>query len=234
MSELLTKSPDSTTLSQVVRRALTALVPAEARLFARRFAELESGARRVFLRQTIRRLARRRRRADSRAIAGHQHVLFVCHGNILRSPFAAALLRRELGACSPNYIIASAGLHARSERPADPRGVVAAQSLGIDLKAHRAALLTEELVDAADVLVVMDFENEAECIASFPQAERKLWFLGAFDPGPARNRIEIPDPYTLDEAAVARCYHDVARCVGGLRAALLVGSRPQPVRHLQV
>jgi protein-tyrosine-phosphatase len=223
MSELVTSSSDANTAAQVVRSALTALVPREARLFARRLSQLAPGARRVFLRQTIRRLARRRRPVDSRAIAGYRHVIFVCHGNILRSPFAAALLRRELGASGPNYTIGSAGLHAQSERPADPRGVVAAQSLGIDLHAHRAALLTKELVDAADVLLVMDFENEAECITSFPQAERKLWFLGAFDSLPARNRIEIPDPYTLDEMAVARCYQHVARCVGGLQAALRVG-----------
>ncbi|HEY2379362.1 MAG TPA: hypothetical protein VGH98_25500 [Gemmatimonadaceae bacterium] len=211
--------------ARAVRRALSSLVPERTRRFARRCAELDSRARRVFLRQTIRRLARRERRANSGPAAGYHHVVFVCHGNILRSAFAAALLARELHASHPEVVIGSGGLHARSGRSADPRGIAAAQSLGIDLRAHLATPLTAELVRAADVIVVMDFENEAECIARFPEAEAKLRFLGAFDSSRPRDSLEIPDPYTLDAAAVAHCYEDVALCISGLRAALLEGSR---------
>lgn len=225
MSNFATDVAAVTTPARSVRHALAALLPGRARRFARRCVELDARARRVFVRQTIRRLARREYPAYSRHGGSYHHVVFVCHGNILRSPFAAALLARELNANYPDVVIGSAGLHARSGRPADPRGIVAAQSADIDLRSHRAAPLTAELVRAADLLVVMDFANEAECIAWFPDAEGKVRLLGAFDATGSRDSIEIPDPYTLDGAAVAHCYENVARCISGLRSALVEGPR---------
>jgi len=225
MSNCATQNETSPGPARVVRGRLANLLPAHTRLFLRRCAELDARARRVFVLRTIRRLAGRDRAAGR--VAGYHHVVFVCHGNILRSAFAAALLMRELQAKLCDFIIESAGLHARPERPADPRGVVAAESMGIDLRPHSAAPLTAELVRSADLLVIMDFENEAECIARFPEAATKLRFLGAFDRSGPRATIEVPDPYTLDDAAVAQCYDDVARCVLGLQAELLDEAIPE-------
>src|SRR5688572_16174906 len=59
--------------------------------------------------------------------AGVRFVLFVCHGNIIRSPMAAALLRKYLPEGDhPTVCIASAGLHANPEGRADPRALVVA------------------------------------------------------------------------------------------------------------
>ena len=199
--------------------AFAFLIPSGARRFIRRYIDLDARARRVFLRQTIRRLARRQPTAAARPTTPCRHIVFVCHGNILRSAFAAALLRRELDA-DEELVVSSAGLHAHVAQPADPRGVEAAQSFDVDLRPHRAEPLTVELVCAADMLVVMDFANEAECTAWFPEAATKLRLLGSFDSRQGRRSAEIQDPYTLDDAGVSRCYDDVARCIEGLHAAL--------------
>jgi protein-tyrosine-phosphatase len=203
-----------------LRHALASFVPESARRFCRHCADLDAGARREFVRQSIRRLLQRESSADVSYAEGSQHIVFICHGNILRSPFAAALLELRLRGSNPEIVIQSAGLHARPGRPADTRGVAAAKLLGVDLQSHRAAPLTAELVRAADLLVVMDFLNQAECIARFPEAKGKLRLLGAFDATRPSGSVEIPDPYSLDAEAVARCYEHVARCISGLQSAL--------------
>src|SRR5690349_14073631 len=99
------------------------LIPSRARRFIRRYIDLDPRARRVFLRQTIRRLARRQPIAAAGPTARSRHIVFVCHGNILQSAFAAALLRRELDA-DEALVVSSAGLHAQVSQPADRKSVV--------------------------------------------------------------------------------------------------------------
>src|SRR3989442_12759849 len=80
-------------------------------------------------------------------------ILFVCHGNICRSPLAAALLRRALS--QKKVGVASAGFMGPG-RPAPPEAVAAAAHYGVDLSAHRSQLLTADRARGADLIVVMD------------------------------------------------------------------------------
>jgi protein-tyrosine-phosphatase len=219
MSNFSTDIAFTSAPADATRPALAFLIPSGARRFIRRYIDLDARARRVFLRRTIRRLARRQATVAAGPTARCGHIVFVCHGNILRSAFAAALLIRKLQA-DQKLVVSSAGLHAQVAQPADPRGVDAARFFDVDLRPHRAAPLTAELVRAADMLIVMDFANEAECTAWFPEAATKLRLLGSFDSLPGRRSVEIQDPYTLDGVGVRRCYDEVARCIDGLRAVL--------------
>lgn len=90
-------------------------------------------------------------------------VLFVCQGNILRSPMAAALFRRELAAHGRSgEVVESAGFHPPAGRPADPRGRRLAPEFGVSLEEHSSQLLSSHLVDRTELIVVMDRENEAD------------------------------------------------------------------------
>ena len=129
-------------------------------------------------------------------------VLFVCHGNIIRSALADQLMQhhaKALGVVCDRVI--SAGLDARPGRQADPRAIAAAELLGVDLRGHRAQPLTHELTEDAAVIYVMDRLNEARLLARFPGAARKLRRLGAL--AIADGDDTIADPYVLDAAAVA-------------------------------
>ena len=108
-----------------------------------------------------------------------QSVLFVCRGNILRSPMAAALYRRELASNGRgDEDVFSAGLIPPGGRPADPRGRRLAPSFGVSLEDHSSQVVTEDLVARADLIVAMDRDNEARLVARFPNAGRKLVLLG--------------------------------------------------------
>jgi protein-tyrosine-phosphatase len=144
----------------------------------------------------------------------------ICHGNILRSAYAEALLKSSgISALVPGLRVASAGLHANPGRPADPRGVAVALEQGLDLSGHRASMLDAALVAAADLLLVMDHVNAAELVSRYPQSAQKVVLLGSFDPVNAGDPA-IPDPYTGDLDAVRESYRRVSAAVAGLMAVL--------------
>ncbi len=122
-------------------------------------------------------------------------VVFVCRGNIIRSPMAAALLRRDLSENGRTTIaVHSAGLRAELGRGADSRAVEAARHFGISLEDHCARPLTPELARDADLIVVMDALNEAELLGRYPAATDRVLMLG------------VVDPYDGDGTDIRRCY----------------------------
>src|SRR5262249_30226674 len=116
--------------------------------------------------------------------------LFVCYGNIMRSPMCEALMRRAVLGHPESFNINSAGLNAVPGRRPHPWAVTAAAELGIRLEPHRARALTNEMVDNADLIFVMDFQNRVDILSRFPRAMEKLALLGAFR-GPEYADIEI-------------------------------------------
>ena len=141
-------------------------------------------------------------------------VLFVCSGNIMRSPFAAEMSRVLL---SPDQemTIRSAGTTAGHDRPADPRALAAAARYGFSLEEHRSQLISAELVDGSDLICVMDHRNEAELVARFPHAAAKTILLGGVDRRTGE-RADIPDPYALDDSGVTLVYDRLAAAVDAL------------------
>jgi protein-tyrosine-phosphatase len=124
-------------------------------------------------------------------------VLFVCFGNIIRSALAEVLARRAAGAACVDLDAASAGLTAIDGRPADTRAIAVAAELGVSLDAHRARSLTDDAVDRADFIFVMDLmdhSNEAQLVSRYPAAARRVHLLQGAG-------LELVDPYagTIDD-----------------------------------
>ena len=80
-------------------------------------------------------------------------ILVVCVGNICRSPAAEAKLRQLAPA---SVQIASAGIQALVDHPADPQAQEEARKDGLDLSAHRARQLTDAMCQAHDLILVME------------------------------------------------------------------------------
>jgi len=184
---------------------------------------------RMYTRLLLRRVLRLRRDRERKPAPDVRSVLFVCHGNILRSPMAAVLFARDLAAHLRDRIsVRSAGLHAVPGRQADARGREVAAELGISLEAHRTRLLTAELVESSDAIFVMDYLNEAKLLARFPHAELKVFLLGAFgDPRDAS--LVIPDPYTGSLSDVRQCYETLSHRVHALQEQFGWAPRSAPL-----
>jgi protein-tyrosine phosphatase len=148
-------------------------------------------------------------------------VVFVCHGNIMRSPVSEAMLRHQLEKHGiRNIKIVSAGMHAIDGRSADPRAQVVAPEFGVSLNAHRAQLLTQELIDSCDLAIVMDIQNAAEFLMRFPQAGKKLFMLRQFSEQNRAAGRDIPDPYPGDENYMRQCCGMLQECIEGLTVQL--------------
>ena len=79
--------------------------------------------------------------------------LFLCHGNVCRSPYGEARLR-SLGGNQEGFEVGSAGLMGPGRSPPETGQRVAAQR-GLDLSLHRSRLVDSEMVAWADLVVVI-------------------------------------------------------------------------------
>jgi protein-tyrosine phosphatase len=127
-------------------------------------------------------------------------ILFVCMGNICRSPTAEGVMRALLRAegLEQDVEIESAGTggwHAGSAP--DERAVAAARSRDIVVEGE-ARQVTAEDFERFDLLLAMDRDNERELLARAPdeQARAKVRLLREFDPASvAAGDLDVPDPY---------------------------------------
>lgn len=163
-----------------------------------------------------------RRRAARQALKDRapRSILVVCHGNVCRSPFAAALLRQALGALGVR--VESAGFVA-PKRSAPPEAVAAAARRGVDLSDHRSRLLTPDLARWAELIVVMDPVQQREVRERFGRAWSDLVVLGDLDPAPLRGgggARTIRDPIGQGREVFEASYARIERCVGELAKVL--------------
>lgn len=160
---------------------------------------------------------RRRKALDGlRGRARPTTVLVLCHGNICRSPIAAALLRRELAPLG--IAVQSAGLIGLN-RPAPAEAVTAAQRHSIDLSTHRSRLVTADLARVADLIVVMDMTQRRLVCERFGRRPADVVVLGDLDPTPVETRT-ISDPVDKSQEVFDRVYERINRCVGELVSVL--------------
>lgn len=160
-----------------------------------------------------------RRRAALAALAARpplRSVLVVCNGNIFRSPFAAAVLRRALG--RNGVAVDSAGFIGPG-RPSPADAVAAASRRGIDLRGHRSQLLMPDLVRGADVILVMDATQRRSICERFGAPARDVLLLGDFDPAPIESRA-IEDPVEQGPDVCEAVYGRIEDCIGTLARAL--------------
>lgn len=124
-------------------------------------------------------------------------VLFVCLGNICRSPtahgvFAAQVARAGLGA---RLAVDSAGTAAwHTGKAPDPRTIAAAQQRGIDLSALRARPVSAADFAVFDVILAMDSDNLA-ILQTLRPAEYRGHLGLLLDFAPQTGLRDVPDPY---------------------------------------
>jgi protein-tyrosine phosphatase len=108
-------------------------------------------------------------------------VLFVCTGNICRSPTAEALARRELARYPGAPIqVSSAGSHALEGNPAASRSMLAAATRGASLERHFARELTRRRVRAADLILCMAAEHRPYVLSYDRAAADRTFLLATF------------------------------------------------------
>ena len=124
-------------------------------------------------------------------------VLFVCMGNICRSPTAEGVFTQLVHSegLTDRFLIDSAGTHAyHVNKPPDQRAQNAARARGIDISGLRARQVDHSDFNEFDYLLVMDRENYDTLKYVCPKSQlQKLSLL--LDYAPDQPIREVPDPY---------------------------------------
>ena len=143
-------------------------------------------------------------------------VLFVCMGNICRSPTAEAVLRRLLQLEAPELAVTidSAATHDyHVGRPPDPRSQTAARRRGFDLAALRARQLEPRDFEIFDYVLCMDEQNRRDALAISPKAASARL---ALEFAPEQELREVPDPYYGGPAGFEQVLDLLEACARGL------------------
>jgi protein-tyrosine-phosphatase len=150
-----------------------------------------------------------------------RNILFVCTGNTCRSPLAAGFLKKLLERNSLCEMeIGSAGLTALPGSPASFHAIRVAVEGSVSLEEHQARLVTPELIDKADLIVVMEPKHRQQLIDLYPRASGRILLLRHFARYGSRER-GIHDPYGLNLEAYRFCFEDIKECVQSLHEWLL-------------
>jgi protein-tyrosine phosphatase len=158
------------------------------------------------------------------------HILFVCTGNVCRSPTAERL---AVAHCARSEIrnlgTSSAGTHALTGHPVEPRAARVLQQLGGDPLHFAARQLTPRIAAGADLVLTMTRAHRDDVLRLAPQQLHKTFTLreasrlalecnarsvadlGALRPQlPAHERSDIPDPIGQDDAFFAMVAEQIA------------------------
>ena len=116
-------------------------------------------------------------------------ILFVCTGNICRSPMAEGLFRHAV-ARRGDYRVVSAGIGAIDGQPPSLHAIRAMKELGLDISQQRSRMLTANLVREADLIFGMTHNHVDSVLLLYPFAAEKTFLLREFD--------ETLDPFEKD------------------------------------
>ena len=130
----------------------------------------------------------------------------VCEGNIRRSPMAAALWRERFR--DQAMLVQSAGLHALTGVGIDPGAEAVLAEHGLTAKPHIARQATTALIDAADMVLVMNCAQALAVQALSPRAAGRTFLLGKWCDG-----VEIQDPRRRTGAEFASAYRLIKKAV---------------------
>ena len=148
-----------------------------------------------------------------------QSVLFVCKGNICRSPLAEVYFQSLVEKEGRQMTVRSAGLETTTGKPAHAKAKAVALEHRLSLDEHATTEVHKELLDQSDLIVVMEIVQKDRMHRLYPNTKGKVVLLGRFDPAES---LEIADPYSGTSEDFHSCFQQMSRCCDVLAAKLSV------------
>ena len=144
-------------------------------------------------------------------------VLFVCTGNICRSPIAEGLFRRLLGN-RKDIEVASAGVHAVRGQPPSLYAVEVCEEDGVDIRNLRSQPLTAALVHQATHIFAMTGAHVETIHMLFPHGAEKTFLLREFEEPGATVWRDVPDPIGLGRDVYEVCARTIKNALPSVLA----------------
>ena len=129
-----------------------------------------------------------------------RRLVFVCSGNICRSPYA------EQRAALAGFPTISVALRGEADRPADPVARSAARVAGLDLEGHRSAMIVDTELRTGDLLIAMEPWQARDLLDGYTAEGVQVTLLGLWS---KPRRPHLHDPFTLSESYFRSCFRAI-------------------------
>jgi glycine hydroxymethyltransferase len=140
-----------------------------------------------------------------------KNVLFICTGNICRSPMAEGLLR-QMAEGKVELEVSSAGLGAGRGQPPSAHAIEVLKKEGVDISGIRSQPVSAELLERADYIFTMTRDHLDMLLLLFPEMEAKARLL-RFDDAAKGGRADVTDPIGGSRDTYERCKSDIKRAL---------------------
>jgi glycine hydroxymethyltransferase len=142
-------------------------------------------------------------------------ILFICTGNVCRSPMAEALFRHAVRGRG-EFRVVSAGIGAIDGQPPTPHSVRAMRELGVDISGQRSRMLTVELVRSADIILGMTHGHVDTVALLYPPVAEKTFLLREFDETLEPYEKDISDPIGSPYDIYVECRDQIEQGIASL------------------
>ncbi len=137
-------------------------------------------------------------------------ILFVCTGNICRSPMGEGLLKDLIKKEGIQQIsISSAGTRGLEGEGAASSAVKVCKERGIDISAHVAKKITKEMIQENDLILTMEIDHWQKVVALVPEAQDKVRLLSRYKEKGKELSEEVPDPYGRRKRDYINCFEQM-------------------------
>lgn len=142
-----------------------------------------------------------------------KRVLFVCTGNICRSPMAEGLFRAMARERGLEVEVFSGGIGAFGGQPPSTHALSAMKKQGISIEHLRSKPVTQDLVQKVDLILVMTYGHLDTMLMLYPGAADKTFLLREFEPDLAPDEREISDPFGQSQEVYIHCCKQIRQAL---------------------
>lgn len=143
-------------------------------------------------------------------------ILFICKGNICRSPFAERISQKYLNV-SNEYKINSAGIIVEDSKHSPTETIIAAKYFNVDLQDHVSKQINYSMIESNDLIVTMETWQFIYLRKLFLEYNNKIFLLPLFDINNKKLfgnyfRYNIKDPFDKNLSEFEFCFKIIERC----------------------
>lgn len=149
---------------------------------------------------------------------GIKNILFVCLGNLCRSPMADYLLREYFRKSGNTDIKVSSGGFLDQTGAKVPKEINDLMSKAkINISEHRSSPITQERIRKSDLIIVMEKEQKEQLVRQLPEDAPRIFLLSQFDKQNPEER-DIADPIGQTSSFYKNCFDEIKILVENLAA----------------